>query len=103
MATGIVLIVYGLIAQIEGIIGFKSTGLREPLIAGSLSGGMLVLAGLLVLIGIRGGGYIALGTNLALIVVFGRRYAKTRSILPAGLMLGISSIVAGILVTQLFG
>ena len=99
---GIVLIVYGAIILAGGIMGFQIAKSRSSLLMGILSGLMLAASGALVLLGNRGGAYYGLGVNLALIMVFGSRYLRTMKMMPAGLMLAASVIVAAVLYAQLF-
>jgi uncharacterized membrane protein (UPF0136 family) len=99
---GIALIVYGVIVLAGGVMGFRMAGSRASLMMGAASGLMLAVSGALVLRGNIGGGYWGLGVTLALILVFGRRYLNTMKMMPSGIMLAVSVIVAAILYAQLF-
>jgi len=99
---GIVLIVYALIILIGGVVGFRLAGSRASLMMGFTTGLMLAVSGALVLLGNKSGAYYGLGVNMALVLVFGSRYLRTMKMVPAGLMLGASVIVAAILYAQLF-
>ncbi|HLQ76550.1 MAG TPA: TMEM14 family protein [Terriglobia bacterium] len=100
---GIALIVYGVIILGGGIAGFRSAGSRASLMMGAVSGLMLAISGAMVISGNRIGGYFGVGVTAALILVFAMRYAKTKKMKPAGLLLAISVIMAAILYTELGG
>jgi len=102
MEIGIVLIVYGVIVTAGGAMGFRMAGSRVSLIMGCVSGLMLDLSGVMVLLGKTGGAYFGMGVTGALVLVFAMRYAKTRKMMPAGMMLAVSVVVAAILYAQLF-
>jgi uncharacterized membrane protein (UPF0136 family) len=99
---GIVLIVYAFIVLGGGVAGFRIDGSRTSLMMGSTTGLMLAISGALVLLGNKSGAYYGLGVNMALILVFGSRYLRTMKMVPAGLMLAASVIVAAILYAELF-
>ena len=99
---GIVLIVYAFTVLAGGVAGFRMAGSRSSLMMGSATGLMLAISGALVLFGNKSGAYYGLGVNMALILVFGSRYLRTMKMVPAGLMLAASVIVAAILYAQLF-
>ena len=100
MAVALVLLIYGVIVEVGGVMGYVKAKSKASLIAGGLCGAALLLAGGLLVAGMAWGFWAGLTVNLLLIVVFGMRYAKTKAVMPAGLMLGISVVVAGILFTQ---
>ena len=87
--TEIVLIAYGLLLIVGGVMGFRK-GSKVSLIAGSLSG-ILVLAGV-VLLGFNPSlGWISLSVlNALLAVSFVSRLVKTRKFMPSGMLLVIS-------------
>lgn len=68
---------------------------------GAVSGFLLAICGALVILGNRTGGYFGVGVTAVLILVFAMRYAKTRKMMPAGLMLAVSVIMAAIFYTEL--
>ena len=98
----IVLIAYGVLVAAGGIFGYVKSQSRPSLIAGSVSGLFLVAAGLLVLMGAAAGAYFGFAVNVLLVVLFGMRLAKTRKFMPSGMMLALSVVVAGVLVSVLF-
>ena len=99
---GIILIVYAVIVLIDGALAFRSGGSRAALMMGSVSSLMLAISGIEVLVGSRQGAYFGFGVNAALVLVFARRYLENMKMMPAGLMLAVSVIVAAILYAKLF-
>ena len=98
----IVLIAYGVLVAAGGIFGYVKSQSRPSLIAGSVSGLFLIAAGLLVLMGVAAGAYLGFAVNVLLVVLFGMRFGKTRKFMPSGMMLALSVVVAGVLVSMLF-
>lgn len=96
-----VLIAYGLFVEAGGFIGFVKSKSKVSLIAGGISGALLLLSGGLVLMEVPAGGYVGLAVTLILNVMFAMRLAKTRKFMPSGMMLAVSIVVAGILVSML--
>jgi uncharacterized membrane protein (UPF0136 family) len=101
MAIAILLLVYGVITAVSGVFGYIQRRSKPSLIAGVLCGALLLASGALMITGRSWGFWVGLTVNLLLIVVFGTRYAKTRAVMPAGVLLGISVVVAGVLVTEI--
>lgn len=99
---GILLIVYGAMMGIGGVMGFRSSKSGASLVVGGFSGLLMVICGALVLMGMTVPGYIGLGWTVLLCLLFGRRYATTKKIRPAGVMLVVSIIVAAVMVYLLF-
>src|SRR5687767_7716936 len=100
MAIAIVLLVYGLITEVGGVMGYVKAKSKASLVAGMVCGGLLMIAGVLMLAGMAWAFWLGLAMNIVLIVVFWKRYAKTQAVMPAGVMLGISVVVAGVLFTE---
>ena len=96
-----VLIAYGLFVEAGGFIGFVKSKSKASLIAGGISGALLLLSGGLALIGVAAGGYIGFVVTLVLVVMFGMRLAKTKKFMPSGMMLAVSIVVAGVLASML--
>ena len=100
MATNIAhitLAVYAALLAIGGVIGFVKARSHASLIAGLVSAIAALVALALSLAGYRWG--VALGSILAiaLFVFFGTRYARSRRMMPAGLMAIVSLIVLGMM------
>ena len=91
----VVLAGYALLLVVGGLIGYRKAGSRPSLIAGTISGLVALLAAGLM---IRDARAIWLGFALAIamLVVFGVRFAKTRKFMPSGL-LGVVSL--GVLIS----
>ena len=98
----IVLIAYGVLVAAGGIFGYVKSQSRPSLIAGSVSGLFLVVAGLLVLMGVAAGAHFGFAVNVLLVVLFGMRFGKTPKFMPSGMMLVLSVVVAGLFVSMLF-
>ncbi|MGB3758917.1 MAG: TMEM14 family protein [Rivularia sp. (in: cyanobacteria)] len=87
---------YGILSIIGGIIGYKSAGSKVSLISGTISGLLLLVAAYLQLQGQTWGLTLAVIITAVLVVVFAIRLAKTRKLMPAGLMvvLGLVTLIA---------
>ncbi len=91
-------IAYGILSIVGGVMGYKEAGSRPSLIAGVGSGALLILGGILELSGVLWGQILAAIVTAVLIVVFAVRLAKTRKLMPAGLMLA-AGVLALVLMT----
>lgn len=91
-------IAYGLLAIVGGIMGYQKAQSKISLLSGGVSGILLILSGILALNGISSGLILAALISGLLVVVFGVRLAKTKKIMPAGLM-----IVTGIIALVVIG
>lgn len=94
-AATIMTLVYGALALVGGIIGFVQAGSKLSLISGSITGLLLILAGLGTLQGWPGALVGAIAVTLMLLMVFVGRLTKTRKVMPAGLMVmvGVATLV----------
>jgi uncharacterized membrane protein (UPF0136 family) len=94
----IYLFLFGVLTIAGGVMGFVKAGSRASLIAGGVSGALLLVAGYLV--GASNGlaGLIlGLVLSLALAGQFGPKFVRTRKVMPAGLMAVLG--VIGLIVT----
>jgi uncharacterized membrane protein (UPF0136 family) len=80
------LFVFGILTIGGGVLGFVKAKSRASLIAGSISGLLLLAAGYLVSTHGRLGFQIGLGVSLALAVRFIMTFRKSKKLMPAGLM-----------------
>jgi len=102
---GIVLIVYGAIAIAAAPVVFRIAEERtwnNTGIMGALVGLVLAISGIAVLLGSNAAGYVGVGANALLMLFFAMRYNKTGKMMPAGMMLSLSVIVAAFQYTELF-
>lgn len=96
-------IAYGLLNMIGGIVGYTKAGSKVSIIAGSISGLLLILSGVLQLQGQTWGLVLAAAIAALLVIVFTIRLSKTRQLMPAGLMTLLGVIALGMMVFQLIG
>jgi uncharacterized membrane protein (UPF0136 family) len=94
----IAVILYGVLALIGGIIGYKNAKSKVSLISGTISGILLLLGGIVSFLGQSWGLPLATIVSALLVVVFLVRLWKTRKFMPAGLM-----IIFGVVVLLLAG
>ncbi|GER54881.1 transmembrane proteins 14C [Striga asiatica] len=91
---------YGILLVAGGVIGYVKKGSAASLGGGAGTGLLLILAGYLSLQAYhkRRNSYFALFLELAvaamLTYVMGQRYMKTGKIMPAGIVAGISVVMA---------
>lgn len=95
--TSLVLLVYAFLLVMGGWIGFLKAKSKQSLIAGHTSG-LLVIVAILLMSGEnvaagRGGCLLATIISLTLTLFFGKRFAKTRKPMPAGMMAFVSAMV----------
>ena len=104
MIVASVFLVYGTILYIEAGVGYRSNGERQTLIAGIVSGTILFVAAALVEFHMKEqiGASMGVGVTLAMLGNFGSRFRKSKTFMPAGLMLAVSVVALGILATQVF-
>lgn len=86
---------FGALTIAGGVMGFVKAKSRASLIAGTISGALLLLAGYLVGTSGRLGLLVGLGVSAALAARFVSSYRKSKKVMPAGLMavLGIAGVV----------
>jgi uncharacterized membrane protein (UPF0136 family) len=89
-------IAYGILAIGGGIMGYAKSQSKASIISGSISGLLLIAAGVFQLMGQSWGQYLGIAIATVLIVVFIVRLVKTRKFMPAGLMIaaGLASLAA---------
>lgn len=89
----IAVILYGALAIIGGVIGYKTAQSKVSLISGSVSGLLLLIAGIASFLGQGWGLILATIITAILIVVFIVRLLKTKKFMPAGLMVAAGVVV----------
>ncbi|MBD2436077.1 TMEM14 family protein [Nostoc sp. FACHB-110] len=92
---------YGILAIVGGIIGYVQARSQVSLISGIVSGLLLILAAYFQLQGQSWGLILAAVVTGVLVVVFAGRLAKTRKLMPAGLMTGLGVLALVVMVHQL--
>lgn len=102
MGNAILLIIYGTLVEVGGIIGFVKARSRPSLISGISAGALLTASGVMVLLNVPIGTYLGLFVTIALCAIFAWRFVKTKALMPSGMMLLISIIVALILLAIMF-
>ncbi len=93
-------IAYGLLALVGGIFGYIKAKSKISLISGIASGTLLILGGIAQLQGQVWGLPLATAIAALLIVTFAIRLAKTRKMMPAGLMILAGIVAVAILLQQ---
>lgn len=85
-------IAYGILAALGGVLGYVKVKSQMSLISGVISGLLLIVGGIGQLQAASWGLPLSIGVSLVLVAVFAVRLAKTKKLMPAGLM-----ILAGII------
>jgi uncharacterized membrane protein (UPF0136 family) len=95
LATRYYLIAFGILTIAGGVMGFVKAKSKPSLIAGSISGLLLLTAAYLMLTPGRPGVILGLLVSLALAGRFIGSYRKSKKVMPAGLMaiLGIVGVI----------
>jgi uncharacterized membrane protein (UPF0136 family) len=99
----IYLFVFGLVTIAGGVLGFVKAKSRASLIAGSISGALLLLSGWLVSSGSRSGIVLGLVVSAALLGRFGMAFRKTKKLMPAGLISLLSIVGIALTIAALLG
>lgn len=94
-------IFYGVVAIVGGLIGYLKTQSTASVISGSISGVILILAGVATLLGLPWGLFLAVTITALLVIFFAARYSRTRKFMPAGLMSGLGAICLAIIIAHL--
>jgi uncharacterized membrane protein (UPF0136 family) len=85
--------IFGALTIIGGVIGFKKAGSKASLIAGSISGVLILAAAVLILQGhAQNGVILGLVVSSLLEIRFFPAFMKTKKVMPAGMMTGLSMI-----------
>jgi uncharacterized membrane protein (UPF0136 family) len=90
MITQVYYYLFGLLAIFGGAMGFARAKSKASLITGGISGGLLIIAGLLY--PNLFGSLIALVISVLLLVHFGRSYAAKKKPMPAIPMMVLSGL-----------
>jgi uncharacterized membrane protein (UPF0136 family) len=93
--------VFGLITIAGGIVGWVKAKSRASIIGGTISGSLLIVAGYLVGHASRPGVFLGLFVSAALAARFGRAFAQSRKVMPAGVILLLAVVGAALSVLAL--
>jgi uncharacterized membrane protein (UPF0136 family) len=94
-------ITYGVLATMGGIIGYAQAQSKPSLVSGLLSGLLLIVGGVLWYRGMAAGVGLSLGVTIALVVIFIRRWLKTRKVMPALMMIAAGGLAFLVMVISL--
>ncbi|MEM9816771.1 MAG: TMEM14 family protein [Cyanobacteria bacterium P01_D01_bin.6] len=88
--------IYAVLSVVGGIIGYQKAGSKPSLIAGIITGILLLVAGVGLLQMAVWASWLAIAVALLLVIVFIGRLLKTRKFMPAGLMVivGVATLIA---------
>lgn len=92
-----VVLVYGLLLLVGGMIGFAKAHSYPSLYMGSLSAILVITSAVFMLKGVARASYFALGLSALLAIFFTYRFIFTMKFMPAGLMAILSIITVLIL------
>ena len=96
MSLGLIIaLIYGILAVVGGIVGYRKAGSKPSLISGVVSGLLLIIGALRAAQGILSGLWLVRVVTLVLVVVFIIRLIKTKKFMPAGLMVaaGVATLI----------
>lgn len=95
LSAAVVFLVVGAFSLVGGILGFTKAGSRASLIAGGLSGLLMLAAGGWVMAGATTRGLVLGGATSALLAGrFVPAYLKTKKVMPQGVMSALSLVGA---------
>lgn len=97
-ATSIYFLIFGALTIIGGVIGYVKAGSLPSIIAGTITGVLLLIAGWILPANRTTGLVIGLIVSLLLAAQFVPKFIRTKSAMPAGLMsiLSVIGIVVAI-------
>ncbi len=96
----LLLYIYGILLILGGLMGYVKAKSLPSLIAGTVCGVIALLLGYYYTW--KFAPYAALLLSILLIVIMGRRFLRTRKVMPAGLVVVLSFIVAITQIVVLF-
>ncbi len=101
-AVQISLLVYGILVLVGGVIGFVKAKSKVSLIAGGLSGLALICAYMYSTQNPKDGLLIGAGITSLLTIVFAMRLAKTKKLMPSGMLLILTVLEEFLLLVAAF-
>ena len=99
MSTALIIaLIYGILAMVGGIIGYRKAGSLPSLISGIISGILLLIGAVRAAQGIASGLWVVKIVSLILVIVFVMRLVKTKKFMPAGLMVigGVVTLIGAL-------
>ena len=90
---GLLTLLFSLLVFSGGVMGFATKGSMPSLVMGSLFGLSLLLTGVKTFLSYRWGLYGSALLILALDAFFSYRFATTKALFPAGMMVGLTTLV----------
>jgi len=93
MTISLMLIIYGALIGIGGILAFFRTKSQASIIVGAIIAVVLILCGVLARMGLQVGAYTGFVLALLLTALFGLRYQR-KKVRPAAFMMALSLFVA---------
>lgn len=100
-AVEISLLVYGILVSAGGVFGFLKAKSKASLIAGLVSGGLLITAYSISKRNTSAGFTMGAVVAALLLLVFGARLAKTKKFMPSGMLLILTAIEEVLLIAAL--
>ena len=94
----ILLLVYGVVLIVGGVIGYTKAGSMPSLLAGAISGVLCILCFGLALKRPRTGMLIGAAIAAGLVVERGMAYFKTKAFMPSGMLVALSVLMVIVLV-----
>jgi len=100
--NGTIVLVYGLLVSVGGLVGYVQAKSIPSLISGVVSGIVFLVLGWLIWQGSMTAGYTAVSMILLLSLFFGYRFISTSKFMPGGMMLIVSFIALFFILLGLF-
>ena len=97
-----VTVIFGAFVIFGGVMGYVKAGSKASLIAGSVTGVLLLLSALLLARGITGGAVLGIIVSLLLIGQFGPSLLKKFKVMPNLLVVVLGLITVGTLIFSFF-
>lgn len=91
MAAYIVL-TYGVLVVAGGIMGYVKSKSLPSILAGGISGVLIIISSILMMNQSSAGSFLALALSVMLLIMFGLRFQSSKKLMPSGLMIILSLI-----------
>jgi uncharacterized membrane protein (UPF0136 family) len=97
---GAVVLVYGMIVMLFGLIGYLFSDSLPSLIMGSCFGALLIAGGMGIFRSSIIGYFISLGATVLLTLFFGYKFSQTGAYYPSGSLALLSALILILLLTS---